>query len=379
MHIYQRPYFVLVFGVISFSLLFLYSRWSNLQQPAAVCLYSDEQRNASDRNPSLLFDNGIPKAPGENYTRTLVIGRRKEDDVSWVARELPSLRAVVYVVDDPSSLYHVPKNKGREAMVYLTYIIDHYDNLTDTTLFFHHHQFAWHNNVLLGTDAATTIRRLSDDRVARMGYFNTRCHMDPGCPDWIHLDRPEVDFDEHAKPEEKHFTKKIWHELHPFARIPPALSQPCCAQFALSRDRIRLVPKSQYIHYRNWLLTTPLDDESSGRVMEYTWQYIFTQNAELCPRMSTCYCDGYGICFGGAVKLKAWLDKLLEKEKADEELRRWEEAGDDPQRKSGLTETLEYWKDRAHRLGSELDAEKAEAYARGDDPKNRVLEAGRGD
>ena len=35
----------------------------------------------------------------------------------------------LYVTDNPSAPLTVPKNKGREAMVYLTHIINHYSNL----------------------------------------------------------------------------------------------------------------------------------------------------------------------------------------------------------------------------------------------------------
>ncbi|MCJ1307021.1 hypothetical protein MMC25_000667 [Agyrium rufum] len=245
-------------------------------------------------------------------------------------------------------------------MVYLTYIIDHYDNISDTTLFFHHHRWAWHNNILLGTDTANTIRRLSDERVAR-----------------IHPDRPEIDYDIYKKPEEQHFTRKVWQELFPFERVPPAISQPCCAQFAVSRDRIRATPRSMYIHYRDWLLNTPLDDANAGRVMEYSWHYIFSRNAELCPAMNTCYCDGYGICCGGAVKLKAWLGKQLEREAADDTLRKWDEAEANPDKQAVLPENHQDWRDRSTRLRDELDATRDEAYKRGDDPKNRALEVGR--
>jgi len=41
--------------------------------------------------------------------------------------------------------------------------------------------------------------------------------------------------------------------------------------------------------------------------MEYTWQYIFTGQSEVCPAMNTCYCDGYGVCFGGTEKFDNWL------------------------------------------------------------------------
>ncbi|MCJ1335645.1 hypothetical protein MMC09_000917 [Bachmanniomyces sp. S44760] len=365
-----------------------------LQASSAPDLQSQSQSPAPPIDPPPAIDPftlprpaGSPKPYSSPYTRTLVIPCKKSEDISWIGSELPSLPLAVYTVDDPNSPLRTPKNKGREAMVYLTYIIDHYANLSDTTIFMHAHRHAWHNNVLLGIDAAQTIRRLSDDRVARVGYMNTRCHHDPGCPDWVHLDRPEIDFDEDKKGMEKDFTVSVWRELFPHApRIPPALSQPCCAQFAVSKDTILSVPRDEYIRLRKWLLNTRIPDDNAGRIFEYVWQYIFTGNAEFCPRPSSCYCDGYGICFGGARGLQDWLAKLKERERAEERLQGFAEArkgagGKDGEGKKVLEEqegkNEEWWKERLRTLARELDEEKNAAVERGNDPLNRALEAGR--
>lgn len=313
------------------------------------------------------FGPGVAKPPGSNYTRTLVVPKLKSESIAWITQELPDLATAIYHVDDPSGPFQVPQNKGHEAMVYLTYIIDHYDALPDSILFFHAHRVAWHNNILLGLDSANTIRRMRDDRIARVGYMNSRCHLDPGCPDWIHLDRPEVDFDIVKKPEEKQFSFELWNELFPGHRAPPVLSQPCCAQFAVSRERVRDNPKGFYEHLRRWLLETPLEDSDSGRIFEYMWQYIFTRNPEHCPAPHSCYCDGYGICFGSATKLDDWLKKLRTREIAEDELRQAEEDGRDSSAISQIQDTIS-------NLGRELEAEKAEAYKRGDDERNRAIE-----
>src|SRR5579871_6716500 len=68
------------------------------------------------------FTPGIAKPASENYTRTLVMGRLKEDDVSWIDTSLPGLNTAIYVVndDDPNARLRIPENKGHQAMVYLT-------------------------------------------------------------------------------------------------------------------------------------------------------------------------------------------------------------------------------------------------------------------
>ena len=316
-----------------------------------------------------------PESPASdrNYTRTLVIGRLSNEDVSWIDTELPGMKTAMYVVDDNSTeaALHIPRNKGHEAMVYLTYIIDHYDDLADTSIFFHPHLVTWHNNDLLDSNAATTIRHLSDAHVARVGYFNSRCHHEPGCPDWLHLDRPETEFDEYRKMEERFFTAKLWRELHPDAPLPPAISQPCCAQFAVSRDRIRSHPRAEYVRYRDWLLNADLGDEMSGRVMEYTWQYIFTGQAELCPAMNVCYCDGYGVCFGGAPEFQHWLDLRDQSRELEKKANRLSVEG------KGDGQEAVIAREKVSALDTELQDLKRQAFERGKDPKNRAIECGR--
>ncbi|KAF2106454.1 hypothetical protein BDV96DRAFT_466083, partial [Lophiotrema nucula] len=268
------------------------------------------------------FYPGVAKPVGANYSRILVVPKLRSEHIGWIAQELPDLETAIYEVDHPSvdGQYRVPKNKGHEAMVYLTYIIDHYDNLPDTIIFAHAHRTAWHNNILLNLDTPSTLKRLKDDRVARQGYMNLRCHLDPGCPNWIHLDRAEIDFDSVKKPEERHFSFEVFEAMFPGERPPPVLSQACCAQFAVSAQRVLDNPKALYEHLRDWLLATELEDKDSGRIFEYMWQYLFTRDAEHCPSMNSCYCDGYGICFGSASKLDAWLAKLKQREGLDDEL-----------------------------------------------------------
>ncbi len=248
-------------------------------------------------------------------------------------------------------------------MVYLTYIIDHYYNLSDTTIFVHAHQKTWHNNDLLDSDMLKTIEHMSDPHVARMGYFNTRCHHGPGCPDWLHLDRPDDELDTYRKMEEKTFSIDIWHQLHPGAAAPHAISQPCCAQFAVSSTRV-------HANYRDWLIHTNLEDIYSGRVMEYSWQYLFAGVPELCPEMNYCYCEGYGICMGGTAQFQSWLD--LREEMRNKSAEATKMVGD-PSRESEARQLG----DRVHEIEIVLEELKTAAFARGKDPKARAAEGGR--
>lgn len=312
------------------------------------------------------------KAPDFNHTKVLVVATEQKRHISWIKRELPDWQTAIYVVDNDTAPLHPPKNKGREAMVYLTYIIDNYDNLPDVVLFFHPDQHTWHNNLILNLDAAEMIKRLSTDRVVRQGYMNARCHHDPGCPDWLHLDRPEKDWDLINKPEEKFINVALWHRLHGSdAPVPNSLSQPCCAQFAASRDAIRRNSIDNYVHWRNWLMETKFEDGLSGRVFEYSWQYIFTGKGELCPSVDACYCDGYGVCFGSDGKLTDWMSMRKSAEVIYRRLKAMDDGNDDGGFEAQFAMNkdimdMEHW----------LNETKVRAFEKGADLEQRKLKAG---
>lgn len=55
-----------------------------------------------------------------NITKTFVVSSLKKDDTKWIDKYLPEWEYVKYVTDEPVGNLKVPKNKGNEAMVYLT-------------------------------------------------------------------------------------------------------------------------------------------------------------------------------------------------------------------------------------------------------------------
>ena len=329
----------------------------------------------------LRFSDGEAKPVGTNYTWSIVIPQTKTEDLGWLKGQIAEAELVVYEVDNENAENKVPKNKGREAMVYLTYMIDHYDALPDTAVFMHAHRHAWHNNNLFMQDALAMLKRLNHDRVARMGYMNLRCHHEPGCPDWIHMDRPGGDLDFFRKPEEIYWRKNIWEELHPGAPIPQSLSGVCCAQFALSRERIRQVPIERLIHYRKWLLNTGLDDTYSGRVFEYIWHYIFTGHEVYCPAQNTCYCDGYGICMGGRQSYEEYEEKQKQRDTLFTELdvivKKQAKVREDG-KEEDLSEEERSRLDSLTKIIPEIDGwlegRRKEAFERGDEEKYRKEE-----
>ncbi|KXX74632.1 hypothetical protein MMYC01_208521 [Madurella mycetomatis] len=231
----------------------------------------------------------------------IVVASLRSEDTAWVHRHLPDWSRSVYVVDDPSAELTVPKNKGREAMVYLSHIIENYDTLTPTTIFVHASRFAWHNDDP-DYDALPTLRNLKLDYVQSLGYVNLRCVWVLGCPVEI---RPRIDAatdvnDGNAADGRKLTTKEIFkqafEELMPGVEVPQEVGVSCCSQFAVSREAVHSRPREDYIRWRDWLLQTPLADDLCGRVFEYMWHIIFGKEAVFCPSAAGCYCNLYGLC-----------------------------------------------------------------------------------
>ncbi|MCJ1477494.1 hypothetical protein MMC13_006166 [Lambiella insularis] len=263
---------------------------------------------------SAIIHDGV--APPSNITRVLVVPQTSKDSTGWIDERAMNVNLSLYVVDNPITATHPPVNKGHEVMVYLTYIIDHYEQLPDIVIFIHAHRHAWHNVDLLDFDAAEMVKRLNSERVTRYGYMNLRCSWDPGCPVWLQPQKKE----ELLGKQEQTLLAKSWSELFPLDPLPRILAQPCCAQFAVSKQRILSIPHGRFVIYRDWLLRTPLTDYFSGRIWEFVWQYVFTGCEVFCPLEHACYCDGYGLCFGGQAQYAEFVSLQRQMKNYTEEL-----------------------------------------------------------
>lgn len=344
------------------------------------------QKLLSSLAPSehLVFQPGVPKPGGTAYSRVIVLPCLKEDEVAWIKEELPNVELAAYVVNDSTSPLHPPKNKGHEVMVYLTYIIDNYAHLPDITIFMHAHRWTHHNNDFLDNDAVQMISKLSNDHVIREGYFNLRCRWDPGCPEWLNPTNLQASLEK----QEEVVLSKCWRELFPLDPLPRFLAQACCAQFALSKERILSIPLSRFVFYRNWILLTPLSDYMSGRIWEYSWQYIFKGRHSNCPAEHICYCDGFGICFGGEAQYKTFLQLRNQIEPLETELNilKAQEINDKKDSQQGTMNNsasmpfsvrYSHLDGQIQAMKKELRSRTVDALERGQDARERAEECGR--
>jgi hypothetical protein len=222
---------------------------------------------------------------------------KKDSDLKWLSEVKDSMwKLHRYNFDDPNPPANVwiPKNKGHEAMAYLSYIITNYDALANYSIFIHGHRHSWHQE----GDMVALINDLQIPAFERDSYVPLRCDWYPSCPAEI---RP-LDHDAtvwgpgvHREDAEREI-EKAWKALFGDIEIPRTIASQCCAQFAVTREAIHRRSKADYERMRTWLLETELIDDISGRVFEKLWAFIMTGEAIRCPPPQQCACQYFGQC-----------------------------------------------------------------------------------
>ncbi|KAK6526725.1 hypothetical protein TWF281_009927 [Arthrobotrys megalospora] len=230
--------------------------------------------------------------------RDLVVAAVKRDDVSWIDKFLSEWQPRVYITDaalyfDKTSLT-VPQNKGREANVYLTYIIDNYHKLPEYMVFIHALRYQWHNEDPM-YDGVPVIRKLRLSYLDKVGFLPLRCSWTLGCPSELKPTNPfTTRVDDRSDTEEAY--AEAFRQLFPNMTIPQVVGAACGGQFALTKWKILERPLEDYVRYRQWLMDTPLRDAVSGRIFEYSWHIMFGKPAINCPSAKECFCNVFGLC-----------------------------------------------------------------------------------
>ena len=215
---------------------------------------------------------------GSPSTRTLF---------GWLTLRI-SWQAYIYTVDDTSASRHTSTNKGREALAYLTYIIDFYPKLPKVVVFMHPHEVGDHVDNQDHSNLQI-LQALRLDYVREQGFANVRCSTNPGCPAHFVIGQ--------ASSISEQTMRDSWTAIiGDFPPLPRVLASPGYSQFAVSKEAIRKRPANDYIRMRQWLLDTPLDDHVSSEIMEYLWHFIFGKEPVFCPDIGECFCRLFGAC-----------------------------------------------------------------------------------
>lgn len=258
---------------------------------------------------------------------TVVVAAVKKDNLTLLEQE-SGLRLgdeqVIYIADDPTAKYTVPMNKGNEAMVYLSFLIDRYDSLPEVMVFMHAGRTSWHNNYLFDLKSATMVQHLRRSYIQKMGFVHLRCDQGVFCRQ-VHeateagyratVLTSDVKGDLNIQYAEFH---EIWDALLPGQLIPPRLGTASGSQFALTRETALKVPLKELTRLRQWIMDVGYSPWKTGSVFEYLWQVIFlgTSYSVLCPLPHDCYCSVYGICLESlSSDPEALMEEVLETRK----------------------------------------------------------------
>lgn len=161
-------------------------------------------------------------------------------------------------MDDPDAeppLLTVPLNQGREAMAYLTYIIDHYDELPDYMIFTHGHERSWHQQEHM----QQKIRALNLTALDEEGYISLRCGVQMGCERLPYIDTKHVNWGGEAG------MCDFWRQTTG-ERCPRYVSYKCCAQHAVTRAAVRKRSKEAWIRIRDPIMHEAKEGEPGPNI-----------------------------------------------------------------------------------------------------------------
>ena len=199
-----------------------------------------------------------------NPSNTIIVISRYQSDTSWT-KEFTNRGYVTLIYEhgefgSPSNPYNIGTNRGKEASVYLKYIIDKYDSLPDYTIFLHDKLTAWNHEGKL-TDLVLNHAN-STNKNAKYYNFNNKLCGTIKNDYWSHM--------------KKYFKKYLSPYIGGIEYYGDfTVNELCCAKFTVHKSKILQHDKKMYLDLFKWITTTNIDHEITGRLMEWTWRLIF--------------------------------------------------------------------------------------------------------
>jgi hypothetical protein len=173
------------------------------------------------------------------------------------------INVMIYDKENYKNPYNIPVNKGNEASVYLKYIIDYYDCLTDFTFFIHDEEYAWHHS-------GSIIDKYTEAVSSKQMYYNIndKCRWD------IQNSLSQESYTQLFK-----WYNEYIEEYIPISKVPNhtdfIYGYQGSAQFLVHKDLIQNLPKDFYVKLYNWIITTELSNRVSGMLLEWTWHVFW--------------------------------------------------------------------------------------------------------
>lgn len=237
--------------------------------------------------------------------------------------------------------------------------------------FLHGRRYEWHNDDPM-YDGVPILNRLNTTYVQKTGYTSLRCAWTPGCPSFIYPSASNATHESYAG---EYLYAQTFAEWFPDTPVPEAVGSYCCAQFAVSREKVLERPLEDYVKFRDWVFAAKETSSNIGFVMEYMWHVIFGQPVLNCAvSAQQCYCEKFGLCEldckeRGRCEGMYWippgyylgLARLPEGWPEKGQGGAWPEEGWDQKLRPDLNETMsERVKERERKLMLEQDGKKEE-------------------
>ena len=202
-----------------------------------------------------------------NSKNTNIVVSRYKKKVKFIFKLNKNTNFFVYDKENPDNPLNIPVNKGNEASVYLKYIIDYYDELSDFTFFIHDEEYSWHHS-------GSIIDKYKEAINSNRYYYNIN--------DKCFWNKRNIIINNHGKPIYNLFMnwyKEFLEEHIPFSKIPNnkdfLYGFRGSAQFLVHKKLIQNFPKEFYIKLYDWIITTEIPTYFSGRFLEWTWHVMW--------------------------------------------------------------------------------------------------------
>lgn len=206
----------------------------------------------------------------KKISRPTIVSSKFKEDLNWLKN---SDYPVFVVAKDPAVVesgldHYVMPNKGREAGSFIWYICNFWDKLPDRIAFIHGHEFSYHQTKHL-FDA---IEEHNDKDFHGLNGDNCFAYHDL---DFI-CRLPTDDQTLHSA------FKMLWHVLleKELGLCPEAILLESCAQFIVSKQRIKRLPLSFYESILDFIYSTEIgkSNYTIGAFFELVWHIIFGEN-----------------------------------------------------------------------------------------------------
>ena len=193
-------------------------------------------------------------------TNIVVCKYKKDCSFAYKINNNQNINVIIYDKENPED---IPVNKGLEHHVYLKYMIDYYDTLSDFTFFIHDNEYAWHHT-------GSIVDRYQDAVKSNKKYYNVNNTYVQSFNDVL------IECQQRGWKEDLiTWYKQFIEPFVPLKKLNIHQKNRQAGQFLVHKSLIQKIPKQTYEDLYNWIIQTNYEDAKSSRFLEWTWHILF--------------------------------------------------------------------------------------------------------